>query len=227
VQTSLSIFSRGVAGFTYASSRRICLQSARLVIQTELKLESSGLGTALRYKFNGALLGVFIATIVLFMDLCQNKSSLQQKKQRGEIVDACRMLDEARHDSEPAAKFLDSLMHVMRKHKGSPAKLVGQRLLKPGTGSEQISIPSGEATIYSASTSQPYGEPAMAPIQTPSSSVQGSTEASGINFAVNRSIYGEDVSSYFTEFAQSVEQGIDVGNFDWSNIFAGLDSSFI
>jgi hypothetical protein len=110
-------FSRGCVDSAYASSREICLRSARLIIQTESQLENSGLCTATRYNFIGLLLGVFMASIVLLMDLCHNKSSPQQEKQRGEIADAFRILEEARHKSKTATKFLDSLMHVLHKHK--------------------------------------------------------------------------------------------------------------
>jgi hypothetical protein len=223
----LPYFSRGFVDSAYASSREICLQSARLLIQTESQLENSGLCTATRYKFIGLLLGVFMASIVLLMDLCHNKSSPQQEKQRGEIADAFRILEEARHESKTAAKFLDSLMHVLRKHKVSPPKRAGQQPLKPEIGSEQLSTVSGGAVVYNAGITQPYSEPAVVSIPMASSSVLGSNEASSINMASDRSTNGEDLSSYFNELAQSFEQGIDVGSFDWNNIFSGLDSSFI
>jgi hypothetical protein len=220
-------FSRGFVDSAYASSREICLQSARLIIQTESQLENSGLCTVTRYKFLGLLLSVFMASIVLLMDLCHNKSSPQQEKQRGEIAGAIRILEEARHESETAAKFLDSLMHVLRKHKISPPKRAGQRPLKPGIDSEQLSTASGGAVVHNAATTQPCSEPAAVSIPMASSSVLGSNEASTTNTAGGRFTTGEDFSSYFNELAQSFEQGIDVGGFDWNNIFSGLDSSFI
>ncbi len=73
-------FSRGYVDSAYAPSRELCLQSARLIIQTELQLESSGVYAATGYKFLGLLLGVFMASIVILMDLCHNKLSFQQEK---------------------------------------------------------------------------------------------------------------------------------------------------
>ena len=217
-------FSRGFVDSAYASSREICLQSARLIIQTESQLENSGLCRATRYKFIGLLLGVFMASIVLLMDLCHNKSSSQQEKQRGEIADAFRILEEARHGSEMAAKFLDSLMHVLRKHKLSLPKCAGQQPLKPRIGIEQLSTASGGAVVYNAATTQPYSESAVVSIPMTSSSVLGSNEASSISMTSDGSTNGEDFSSYFNDLAQSFEQGIDVDSFDWNNIFSGLDS---
>jgi hypothetical protein len=124
-------FSRGFMDFTYASSRELCLQSARKVIQTQSQLGNTGL-TATRFKFLGFMTSVFVATIVVLMDLCHSKSSPQQEKQRGEIADAIRILEEARNESETTAKFLDSLMHVLRKHKVLPLRPAGQQPLKAG-----------------------------------------------------------------------------------------------
>jgi len=80
---------------------------------------------------------------------------------------------------------------------------------------------------YNAATTQPYNEPAVMSIPMASSSILGSNEASSINMGGDRFTNGEDLLSYFNELAQSFEQGIDVGSFDWNNIFSGLDSSFI
>jgi len=220
-------FSRGFVDSAYASSREICLQSARLVIQTELQLENSGFRTVTRYKFLGLLVAVFMASIVLLMDLCQNKSSPQQERQRGEIAGALRILEEARHESETAVKFLDSLMHILRKHKVSPSKPAGHQPLKPGIGSGQVSTAPGGAVVYNAATTQPYSDLAVVPLPLDSSSVLGSSESRILNVAGDRFANGEDLSLYFNELAQSFEQGIDVGSFDWNNIFSGLDSSFI
>ncbi|KAE9374119.1 hypothetical protein N431DRAFT_503056 [Stipitochalara longipes BDJ] len=106
-------FSRGFMDSTYAPSWDLCLQSARKVIQTQLQLGNTGL-IATRFKFLGFLTSVFVATIVVLMDLCHSKPSPQKEKQRGEIADAIRLLEEAKNESETTAKFLDSLMHVLR-----------------------------------------------------------------------------------------------------------------
>lgn len=214
-------FSRGFVDSAYAPSRELCLQSARLIIQTELQLESSGVCMAIRYKFLGLLLGVFMASIVLLMDLCHNKSSSQQEKQRGEIADAFRILEEARYESETAAKFLDSLMHVLRKHKVPPPKYTEQQSFKPGTGNEQLPTAAGGAGVCHASMDQPYGEPDMMPIPTVSSSVSSSIRTGSVNLAGDSFAIGEDFPSYFNDITQSFGQGFDIGSSDWNNIFRG------
>ena len=220
-------FSRGFGDPAFACSRDLCLQSARLVIRTQSRLESSGLCIATRFKFLGLLLGVFMASIVLLMDLCHNKSSPQQEERRGEIAGAFQTLEEARHESETAAKFLESLMHVLRKHKVCPPQHTGAQPLQPGIGFMQLPTAAGEAAVGNASKIQRYDEPAMLSTPTASSSVLGSNEAGSMNMSADGFANGEEFPSYFNDFAQEFGQGVDVGSIDWNNIFSGLDSSFI
>lgn len=201
-------FSRSFVDPAYASSRDICLHSARLVIQTESQLEKSGIA-ATRYSFLACLVAVFMASIVVLMDLCYNKAPCQQEKHRGELAEAIRILEQARHKSETAARFLDSLMHVLRKHKVLAPK-------RAGAGSEQLS---GATMAYTAMSGQP--------VAVASSSTLGINEAGSIDMADDAFANGEDLSSYFNELAQSFEQGIDVGSFDWNSIFSGLDSPVV
>jgi hypothetical protein len=107
-------YSRGFVDPIYAPSRDACVQSARLLIQAQ--------PICTPYKFLGLLVGVFMASIILVVDLCHGKSSFEKEEKREEIAKACQILQGARHKSPTAAKFLDSLMHVLRKHKVSPAR---------------------------------------------------------------------------------------------------------
>jgi hypothetical protein len=192
-------FTRGPTEPAYASSSQICVQSARLVIQTESQLGTSRI-SATRYKFFGFLVPVFIASIVLLMDLCYSKTSSHQSTHREELAEAIRILEEAKHESETAAKFLDSLMHVLRKHEVSP---------RPA---EQLPITPNAATT----TMQPCGE---LPQPMPTSSVLGGND---VILADEMYSNGQDVSMYFDELAQSFEQEIEVGSMDWNNIFSGM-----
>lgn len=215
-------FTRGYVDCAYASSRDICLQSARLIIRTESQLETSGLCIATRFKLLGLLVSVFMASIIVLMDLCHNKSSSQQEERRGEVVDAFRILEEARHESETAARFLDALMHVLRKHKVSPPKHSGEQSLKPRIGYEQLPT---AAAASNTSTTQSYAEPAMASTLRDPPRVLGSNETSSIDMAGDSFANAEEFPSYFDEFAQSFEQGIDAGSIDWNNFLSGFDSS--
>lgn len=223
----LPYFSRGFGDPTFACSRDICLQSARLVIRIQSQLESSGLYIATRFKFLGLLLGVFMASIVLLMDLCHNKSSPQQEERRSEIAAAFKTLEEARHESETVAKFLESLMHILRKRKVSPPQRTGAHPLQAGIGFTQLPAAAGEAAVDHASNIQRYDEPTIASTPMVSSSVLGSNETGSLDMLTDGFASGEDIPSNFNDFAQRVEQGVDVDSIDWSNILSELDSSFV
>ena len=205
----------------------ICLQSACLIIRTKSRLERSGVCIATRFKCFGLLLGVFMASIGLLLDLCHNTSSLQQEERRGEISSAFQIRKKEKHESETAAKFLESLMHILRKHKVCPPQHTGTQPIQPGMGSAQLSNAAENAGAGNASTLPRYSELAMASTPMASSGVSGSNEVSSINMPADGFTNGEDLSVYFNEFAQRLEQGMDVGSINWNNVFSGLDSSFI
>ena len=223
----LPFFSKGFRDIAYASSRQECLRSARLIIQTEVKLERCGFCTAERYKFLGLFLAVFMASHVLLVDLCHNNYSYQEEKQRGDIADALRILEEARQESETAARFLDSLLLVLHKHKISPPSRTEQQPPKAGTSGNQLSIQSRRGMPYTAPTNQRYIESDV--LSTPMH-LAGATRNDDAGTAyVNGDglTHREDMSSYFNELAQSFKQGLDVGCFDWDSLLSGLQPALI
>ncbi|KAL9610376.1 MAG: hypothetical protein Q9167_004916 [Letrouitia subvulpina] len=218
-------FGHGLVNSGCASSRDICLQTARLIIGTESQLERSELFTATRFKSLGLFLGVFTASIILLMNLCHHESSPPQEEQREEIVDAFRILEEARHESETAAKFLDTLMQVLRKHKVSPPSRTREQSPKPVTGHKPLLLGADEATVHNIPTTQPFAESSLISEPLASSNVCLASNNTGeINITGGGFANVEDFPSYFV---QSFEQGLDVSSIDWNNIFLGLDSSFI
>ena len=231
----LPFFSRGYVDPAFSSSKESCLRSARLIIQTEIELEQSGFRAAIRYKFLGLVTGVFLATTVVLMDLCHNKSLLQEERQRSEVVEAFRILEQARHESETAAKFLDSMMHVLRKHKISPLKPNKEKLPNPQNSNGSPWTTTGDIASRNFPTTQQSREPVMtpAPMASPSvpefnpPSVPEFNETNSSNPSDDLFAGREEFPSYFDDFAQSFGQGIEVGTFDWNNIFSELDASLI
>lgn len=164
-------YSRGFVDPVYALSRDACLQSARLLIQTQ--------AIATPYRFLGLLVGVFMASIVLVVDLCHRKSPSQKERKRDEIAKACHILEVARHESATAAKFLGSLTQVLRKHKMLPPQNPSIETLGHGMKNENCQTAADEAMSDMTTFAMADG-----------------------GFA-----NGEDLSSYFDDMAQSFEQG--------------------
>ncbi|KAH8690342.1 hypothetical protein BGW36DRAFT_466220 [Talaromyces proteolyticus] len=191
----------------YAASRDICLHSARQIIKTETLLSNSGLFTATRYKLLGILTSVFMASvIVLLMGINHTNSSTQRDTLSGEILDAIRILEHSRHESETAAKFLESLMCVVNKYKVcKPAAQVNSRDMYDD-GAQVCDTTNTQAAVGS-----------LPPL--------GSNDLEDMDIVHERPKNGEDLSTYFNGLAQSFEQGVDVGTLDWDSMLSDLELS--
>lgn len=110
-----------VAGFTdpkYTISRNACLNCSRAVLQIcyqleetkdDLELIPARLATVVHH--------VFMAAVVLVMDLCSNKMEGFEEQRQEEVNRACRMLDGLKQDSAMAAKLAHPLMEILQRHK--------------------------------------------------------------------------------------------------------------
>ncbi|KFX99466.1 hypothetical protein V490_01769 [Pseudogymnoascus sp. VKM F-3557] len=109
---------RGFVESKYAFSRDMCLRSARNALEVNRVLEKtkSDLGCA-PARFGTVVHHVFMATVVLVMDLCFNKIEGQEEQRQAEVMGACRMLREAKQDSVLSKMFLDPLMDILQKHR--------------------------------------------------------------------------------------------------------------
>jgi hypothetical protein len=223
----LPYFTRSFEDPAYYSSREICIKYARLIIQSELWEENLGIDSAIRFKFTALLIGVFLACIVLLMDLCVNPLSPQYEKQREEVYKAFKIIEEAKNESETTGKFVDSLVHILRKYNVSPLKSVPNQQQQPAAGGagaggeEQMALDIPEAPGYNE-----YGEIAF---PRASHDQFGVSDVLGLDMAAEGPLNegGDDFSSYWNDFTQSFEQGVDRNSFDWDSIFLELDSSFI
>lgn len=221
----LPYLTRGFVDAAYSPSREMCVKSARLIIQSQSKLENSSI--AIRFGFSGLVVGVFMASIVLLMDLCVNKSPSQHERQRAEVAEAFRVLENAKNESKTTAKFVDSLMHILRKHKVPPPQIASTQWLRPGSSIEQPQTPFGGELAIKPYSTQSRSETNGASLWGCSSGVAGANNNNDVNMATDESFNDEDLSLYLNELTQSFEQGNDVVNFDWENIFSGFESSIV
>lgn len=101
-------------------SREKCLSSARIIIRTERILEKEDIPFVLtRFKFSGVLFCIFMAVIVLLLDVCLDEGAQHDEARKAEVMDAFSILEEARKESPIAVKLIESLMSVVRKHRVS------------------------------------------------------------------------------------------------------------
>lgn len=210
----------GFTDKTYATSRDVCIQSARYIIRTKINIESTGLCAALRLKPLGLVMSVFMACIVLLMDMCLTKSSSPHQKtvsnsNSSDIIHAFRMLHDARSESEMAAQFLDSMLHVLNKHGLSIPK---GAIPPPRPPTSELANASPMAVTAFGSDGD-YNS-----LITPMTSLNGQmADGPECGLPSEGFLNGEN-GDIFGDLAQSFEQGFDVGNINWDDIFVGLDT---
>ena len=114
----LPYLARGAVEPRYSRSRDVCLETARLIIQAEQQLtDDSQSFSFTRLRLAMVLHGVFLANIVLLLDLCQGVTEEEKKTRLHELVKAWAVLEEAQEHSGPTERILDLLRQVMRKHR--------------------------------------------------------------------------------------------------------------
>ncbi|KAH0835327.1 putative Zn(II)2Cys6 transcription factor [Fonsecaea pedrosoi] len=190
----------------YDYSRHISLKSARAVIRmkTLIRLDEPGSFMAAVAKNTGVVYHIFMATIVLVMDLCFNEAAEGEDDaaRKAEVAEACRMLEEAKSQSGMAHEFLESLLDVLRKHK---VHLQASDLPAPRAASE----PSAQQLVQPPIPLDPGGQQAPPPYD----STWGSEDIS--------QHYLSDFDEIWKEY---VELGPKMGMPSWDSLFSDLDS---
>ncbi|KAL2063343.1 hypothetical protein VTL71DRAFT_5148 [Oculimacula yallundae] len=162
---------RGFAEASYAISHSACLEAARLIMQNELQLEQTGLPfISIRLRFSPMLYGVTMAGLVLSVESALTTGTIPAGHlpiEPAGVSDAFRILREAKQESEIAAKLLESMEKVFRKHKmptpetPSPDCRAEVRRAEPNTPQSTGSILPNENDIQStvpSSGSEPSWE---------------------------------------------------------------------
>ena len=101
----------------YAPSTEICLDSAMKVIEINKSIRQDPTHVIpTKLKFTGFLHHMFMATVVLVMDLCFNGKAEVSSSKAGEVIQAIQLMEEARDESVSVQKFLDMLTDLLRRH---------------------------------------------------------------------------------------------------------------
>ncbi|GIK05300.1 hypothetical protein Aspvir_009405 [Aspergillus viridinutans] len=110
-------FIRGAREPAYSYSHVICLQSARKVLEIKRIMDedeprfmppASAVWSVMHH--------VFMAAVILLMDVCFNWDDLLADKRKQEVLDACRMLSKAQRASSLVSQGIQAMMGVLQKH---------------------------------------------------------------------------------------------------------------
>ena len=108
---------RGARDPTYSYSHVVCLQSARKVLEIKRIMDddtptfmppSSVVWSVMHH--------VFMAAVILLMDVCFNWDDILADKRKEEVLDACHMLSKAQQSSSVVREGIDAMMGVLQKH---------------------------------------------------------------------------------------------------------------
>lgn len=199
----------------YLYSREVCLRCARTVFQVRRLLEGGNSSFASAHlRLCAVVHYVFMATVVLVMDLRFNKIvSLEEEQQRKEkVMDACKMLKEAKGQSAIAGKLLESLMDVLRKHK--------IRLLNPETdrafnGSGCTTTATSSISTTAVDCISPIGE---------ATHHEPADDGNSLWITSNKKQLLSDDPSSGDIWQDYLELGANSDELDWDHLFADLDS---
>jgi hypothetical protein len=196
----LPYLSRAAKDQAYESSRKACLEAARMVIRTQHQLSRERGSLVLMFlKFSGMIHCVCVAIIVLLIDFCL--SSPQQENdqgRRGEILDAFGILEEVKGHLPFAKKLLESFKTVLRRR--------------------NLSAPTEGTTTRP--TSQDQSSPRLTSNFTVSTGLIDSIES------IDSTTMDPTMPS-LDELWQAFDESVDSAAVDWNNLFIELDAPFL
>lgn len=171
-------FVRGAKDPKYSYSHVICLQSARTVLEIKRVMdEEEPILTPSSSLIWAVMHHVFMAAVILLLDLCFNWEDVLAEKRKEEVLAACRLLTRAQQSSAVAHRAVDAMMEVLRKHwksnKGPPcpaANAQPEAEIWSSHADDNLSQPTAkahdsESTGYVAPLEDPQPLPFDAPLE--------------------------------------------------------------
>ena len=110
-------FVRGAKDPKYSSSHISCLRSARTILEIKRVMdEDEPIMEPSSSMIWAVVHHVFMAAVILLVDVCFNWEDVLAEKRKEEVIDACRMLTRAQRTSLVARRAVDAMMEILRKH---------------------------------------------------------------------------------------------------------------
>ncbi|KAJ9213294.1 transcriptional regulator family: Fungal Specific TF [Paecilomyces variotii] len=110
-------FIRGAGDPAFSYSHVICLQSARKVLEIKRIMdEEEPIFTPNSSVVWSVMHHVFMAAVILLMDVCFNWDDILANKRREEVLDACRMLSKAQQASTLVREGINAMMSILQKY---------------------------------------------------------------------------------------------------------------
>ncbi|KAJ5894610.1 transcriptional regulator family: Fungal Specific TF [Penicillium taxi] len=153
---------RGAKDPKYSYSHIVSLQSARKVLEVKRIMdEEDPIFAPNSSLFWAVMHHVFMAAVILLIDVCFNWDDILAEKRKEEVLAACRLLCQAQQSSSIVRGGIDAMMEILRKHwkkerrqcplADSLNEKVGQAHLQISYASKdtQIEVPEQDLSIAS------------------------------------------------------------------------------
>ena len=110
-------FVRGAKDPRYSYSHVVSLQSARKVLEVKRIMDEEEPVFGPNSSFFWAVMHhVFMAAVILLINVCFNWDDILAEKQKEEVLNACRMLSRAQQVSSVACEGINAMMGILRRH---------------------------------------------------------------------------------------------------------------
>ncbi|KAJ5624774.1 transcriptional regulator family: Fungal Specific TF [Penicillium lagena] len=110
-------FVRGSKDPRYSYSHVVCLQSARKVLEVKRIMdEEEPQFTPHSSVVWSVMHHVFMAAVILLIDVCFNWDDILAEKRKQEVLDACRTLNRAQKSSSIAKEGINAMMAILQRH---------------------------------------------------------------------------------------------------------------
>ncbi|KAL4894692.1 hypothetical protein BDV59DRAFT_200514 [Aspergillus ambiguus] len=110
-------FIRGAREPAYSYSHVVSLQSARKVLEIKRIMdEDVPTFTPPSSVIWSVMHHVFMAAVILLLDVCFNWDDILAEKRKEEVLEACRMLSKARKSSSLVNEGINAMMSVLQRH---------------------------------------------------------------------------------------------------------------
>ncbi|KAJ5101406.1 hypothetical protein NUU61_003628, partial [Penicillium alfredii] len=128
-------FVRGAKDPRYSYSHVVSLQSARKVLEVKRIMDEQEPRFVPCSSVVWAIMHhVFMAAVILLIDVCFNWDDILAEKRKEEVLDACRTLSRAQQSSAIAREGINAMMGILRRHWKQQRRPVSHGLNADTTG---------------------------------------------------------------------------------------------
>ncbi|KAJ5818810.1 hypothetical protein N7474_004401 [Penicillium riverlandense] len=209
-------FVRGSKDPRYSYSHIVCLQSARKVLEVKRIMdEEEPRFTPHSSVVWSVMHHVFMAAVILMIDVCFNWDDILAEKRKEEVLDACRTLNRAQKSSSIAREGINAMMNILQKHwklQKRPVSGTFQSVVSP-VSVQNAPVSEGQQVILSGSGKEASDQQVRNDNSQPIMGVGASSEEAPMHL--------EDIWSEMLEEGAQVELGTP----DWTDLLIELTNS--